>query len=51
MRLLGLWLDADWSFGTHIGQVADRMERKMRVLRSVSGLRFGNCPVTVTSAS
>ena len=27
VRLLGLWIDADWSFSTHVGQVAEKMER------------------------
>ena len=41
VRLLGLWLDADWSFSTHIAKAADRMERRMGVIRRISGSSWG----------
>eukprot|EP00662_Eupelagonemidae_sp_cell21_P020406 gene20406-36800_t len=41
VRLLGLWIDTDWSFSTHIGQVAEKMERRLRLLRRVSGASWG----------
>ena len=41
VRLLGLWIDAEWSFSTHIGKVAERMERRLRLLKRVSGASWG----------
>ena len=41
VKLLGLWLDAEWTFGTHIGKVAEKMERRLKLLSRVSGASWG----------
>eukprot|EP00664_Eupelagonemidae_sp_cell27_P003797 gene3797-5892_t len=51
VKLLGLWLDSDLSFRTHIGKVADRMERRLPALRRASGSAWGAMRGTLRSTS
>ena len=48
-RLLGIWIDPHLRFDSHIGKVGEKAWRRIQVLRSISGSRWGADRVALTN--
>ena len=48
-RLLGIWLDPHLRFDSHFSKVGERAWRRVNVLRSISGTRWGADRTTLTN--